>query len=285
MEPTETPIDDADDDGASDPPQQTAPLCECVRSSFADHAAHLRTARRRRRTELAINTVVPAPVGNEGDATGPATASAVTNSANAGERIDSDKFDGDCVLRTLNSLLAMVDDRGYARSPQQVQFHDAFIRASSRVMYRSDWSKSKPAIMESNNWADCPSQILVSTPRRFGKTFSIAIFVAALALSCGLEVVVFSPARRASRKLLERIVEFIRLLDCGDRIMEFNQEQCRLKSFQDGKTSLIRSFPSKVSVRSDARTHARMKKGSGGIRTHSHKASRPLRRHRLIFGR
>ena len=232
MEPTETPIDDADDDGASDPPQQTAPLCECVRSSFADHAAHLRTARRRRRTELAINTVVPAPVGNEGDATGPATASAVTNSANAGERIDSDKFDGDCVLRTLNSLLAMVDDRGYARSPQQVQFHDAFIRASSRVMYRSDWSKSKPAIMESNNWADCPSQILVSTPRRFGKTFSIAIFVAALALSCGLEVVVFSPARRASRKLLERIVEFIRLLDCGDRIMEFNQEQCRLKSFQ-----------------------------------------------------
>ena len=37
---------------------------------------------------------------------------------------------------------------------------------------------------------------------------SIAIFVAALSLSCGLEVVVFSPARRASRKLLERIVEY-----------------------------------------------------------------------------
>ena len=76
---------------------------------------------------------------------------------------------------------------------------------------------------------------------------SIAIFVAALSLSCGLEVVVFSPARRASRKLLERIVEFIRLLDCGDRIIEYNQEQCRLKSFR-GKNSLIRSFPSKVSV-------------------------------------
>jgi len=54
-----------------------------------------------------------------------------------------------------------------------------------------------------------------------------------------------SPARRASRKLLERIVEFIRLLDCGDKIVEYNQEQCRLRSFK-GKTSLIRSFPSKV---------------------------------------
>ena len=36
---------------------------------------------------------------------------------------------------------------------------------------------------------------------------SIAIFCACLALAVGLEIVVFSPARRASRKLLERIVE------------------------------------------------------------------------------
>lgn len=35
----------------------------------------------------------------------------------------------------------------------------------------------------------------------------IAIFCACLALSMGVEIVVFSPARRASRKLLERIVE------------------------------------------------------------------------------
>ena len=36
--------------------------------------------------------------------------------------------------------------------------------------------------------------------------------VPSLALSFGVEIVVFSPARRASRKLLERMVEFIRLL-------------------------------------------------------------------------
>jgi tRNA(Met) C34 N-acetyltransferase TmcA len=84
--------------------------------------------------------------------------------------------------------------------------------------------------------------------RRFGKTFSIAIFTAAMALATSCEVVIFSPARRASRKLLERVVEFLKVLDCEDRIVEFNQEACRIQSY-DGKKSLIRSFPSKVGVR------------------------------------
>ena len=63
-----------------------------------------------------------------------------------------------------------------------------------------------------------------------------------------LGAVVFSPARRASRKLLERMVEFVRVLNCEDRICEYNQEACRINSF-NGKKSLIRSFPSKVGVR------------------------------------
>ena len=60
-----------------------------------------------------------------------------------------------------------------------------------------------------------------------GKTFSIAIFCACLALAQGLEIVVFSPARRASRKLLERIVEFINLAGGNDKICEYNQARFR----------------------------------------------------------
>ena len=122
-------------------------------------------------------------------------------------------------------------------------------------------------IMEKYGWERCNSEVLISTPRRFGKTFSIAIFCACLALAVGLEIVVFSPARRASRKLLERIVEFIILAGGKDKIVEYNQarskpttgtrtltrrsrvplhvhtqEACRLHSF-DGRKSLIRSFP------------------------------------------
>ena len=59
------------------------------------------------------------------------------------------------------------------------------------------------------------------------------------------------PARRASRKLLERIVEFVKLAGGEKRICEYNQEACRVTAF-DGKKSLIRSFPSKVGVRTVA---------------------------------
>ena len=160
--------------------------------------------------------------------------------------------------------------------------------------------------MKKNNWNTCPSEVLISTPRRFGKvrracypynycvhacvypdfcsaqadtwvvrvsfsphvsqTFSIGIFAACLALTMKCEIVVFSPARRASRKLLERMVEvrqsiptasiflhltivlcaqFIRLL--GHEPVEYNQEQCRVNTY-DGRQALIRSFPSKVGV-------------------------------------
>lgn len=164
--------------------------CDQIRSAFTDHCTHLREARRRRRQALTVHTVVPPPpaeastdlptagYGADGrGGGGDATTSAIVSSGGAfptevGAPLETDKYDGDCVLRTLHQLLAMIDDRGFARSPQQCQFHDAFIRASSRVMYRQDWSKSKPMIMARNNWGDCPSQILVSTPRRFGKTFS-----------------------------------------------------------------------------------------------------------------
>ena len=71
---------------------------------------------------------------------------------------------------------------------------------------------------------------------------------ACLALACRCEIVVFSPARRASRKILERMHEFLCLLDARERITEYNQEVCRVNSY-DGGSSLIRSFPSAVGVR------------------------------------
>ena len=45
--------------------------------------------------------------------------------------------------------------------------------------------------------------------------------------------------------------QFIRLVGCEDRIVEYNQEQCRVNSY-DGCSSLIRSFPSKVGERNAA---------------------------------
>ena len=38
-------------------------------------------------------------------------------------------------------------------------------------MYKDDWGVQKPAIMQKHGWSSCPGEVLISTPRRFGKTF------------------------------------------------------------------------------------------------------------------
>ena len=53
-----------------------------------------------------------------------------------------------------------------------MKFHSAFERAAARVVYRSDWETQRPAIMRKNKWKTCPGEVMISTPRRFGKTFS-----------------------------------------------------------------------------------------------------------------
>jgi len=95
---------------------------------------------------------------------------------------------------------------------------------------------------------------------------SVAIFCATLALSCKQEIVIFSPGRRASRAILVRVQEFVAVAGFESNILEYNQEQLRVKTL-DGHISTVRSFPSKKQVRTRtprAHTHAR-------TRTHTHR--------------
>ena len=119
----------------------------------------------------------------------------------------SDRFVGDARLRAVRLLLSEIDGRGFERSNHQERFHEAFFRACGRVLYDKDWEVHRARIMQQNQWTTSNSEVMISTPRRFGKTFSIAMFVACMAIVFPCEIVVFSPARRASRKLLERMFE------------------------------------------------------------------------------
>ena len=98
-----------------------------------------------------------------------------------------DERQGDVNFRTLLKLLTRVDQRGFERSSQQLDFHTAFMKASARVIYRSSWATDRPAIMAAHGWETSNSEVLISTPRRFGKTFRCAeAFTQALAraLTC-----------------------------------------------------------------------------------------------------
>lgn len=138
-------------------------VSEELLAQFTEHTTHLRNARRARKVALELKTLV-----NSSDTGGASKGAAVE----LGASLPSDVYEGDAVLRTLTKLLSMIDERGYQRSSQQMRFHDAFLRATSRVVYRNDWARSEPDIRLRNGWATTPSEILISTPRRFGKTFS-----------------------------------------------------------------------------------------------------------------
>lgn len=206
--------------------------------------------------------------------------------------VEGDTLQGDCNMRTLKKLLARIDARGYERSAQQLEFHESFMKATARVIYRADWEVSRPAIMKKYGWTKANSEVLISTPRRFGKTFRYethalncteaydALVCAASQFSsrasrwrsgsrplssvrpvgrvasCSREWVrarPVAPCRRAHFGPRTCAVEFIRLAGGEDRIIEFNQEACRVRAF-DGRNSLIRSFPC-VALASAHRMH------------------------------
>jgi len=150
------------------PPGEGGPLVsDELASIFQNHVVSLKRRRDERKAQLTLRGVAQSV---DGDADG--KNNATSNEINSILASDDDTFEGDGVLRTLQALLSRIDERGYARSTQQIRFHDSFIRACSRVLYRNDWSTNRPAIMKKNAWDSSPSEILISTPRRFGKTFS-----------------------------------------------------------------------------------------------------------------
>lgn len=82
-----------------------------------------------------------------------------------GKRQPGDRFNGCVNLRTLRTLLKMIDDRGFERSEHQMQFHSAFERCVSRVVYKGEWASERTAIMQHNSWEKANSEVMISTPR------------------------------------------------------------------------------------------------------------------------
>ena len=140
--------------------------------------------------------------------------------------------------------------RADERSIQQVEFHDAFIVACGRVLYKRDWELHKPAIAIKNGWLNVKSEVMIRcvvdvwrraapcvphVPTRFSHyvlvsyaaplavlerpfraecirtssevvrlrrvayrcfSYRVAMFCACIALSCTLDIVIFSPVMR-----------------------------------------------------------------------------------------
>ena len=145
----------------------------------------------------------------------------------------------------------------YKRSYHQMEFHDNFIRACARIFWKTEkpgtFARDHQKILELNGWESLSQEVLITTPRRFGKTFSVSMFAAAMLYStAGLEMSIYATCKRISQKLLNNVYKFLKCIHavtgtpCMPEIRR-NCEEIVLKG-DEGDTDIrvVNSYPSKV---------------------------------------
>lgn len=157
---------------------------------------------------------------------------------------------GELRLKSLVAMLKRADEIGYRRSPDQVRFHKAFIAACLQKILGDDLAQNVVRLMKEYELDEIRNDVIICTPRRWGKTTAVAIFVAAYLLSQpNCEVSVYSTGRRASKKLLGLIYKIVVKM-AGDRPgikRVFNQETLTIVNLL-GSESTVNSYPSKVEI-------------------------------------
>ena len=64
-------------------------------------------------------------------------------------------------------------------------------------------------MLKLNSWEHLAAEVLISTPRRFGKTISVSMFAAAILFAApAVELSIYSTCKRISQKLLRNVVKF-----------------------------------------------------------------------------
>lgn len=160
-------------------------------------------------------------------------------------------------MRRCRMALDALDQGGWKRSYHQRLFHEAYIAACARPFWKIDplgsFARAHQKILDINNWDNLAQEILISTPRRFGKTISVSMFAAALMFSCaGCEVSIYSTCKRISTKLLRNVTMFLGIiydmLKCEHlKVIRANQEEVHLQGDEGYRdVRIIQSYPSKV---------------------------------------
>lgn len=174
---------------------------------------------------------------------------------------DLGKSKGDERFRKMQSLLNNIAP-GFVRSPDQLLFHKFFTIAVLPHIFGSDWESNCVRIMEELEIDKITYEVMAMTPRRWGKTWSVAMFILALVLCVpGIRVGVFSTGGRASGSLMSILKTFMKSIPGAEaRICKSSKEELfiaatpcggtssmQAKSAQDEKTtSKIFSYPSEV---------------------------------------
>lgn len=146
------------------------------------------------------------------------------------------------IVRSVRRALEAIDGFMH-RTVDQVKIHEMALLSLAEFIYGSAFDTHQAEILEFFG-ATCPSQgIIVTAPRRFGKTICLAMLNAALLYACpGIEIYCVAnseDATHALRKLTKRyLVEVFHMADTKENFPEDNATHLRLAN---GNTMVYQS--------------------------------------------
>jgi len=157
---------------------------------------------------------------------------------------------------TIRNLYAALDLAGLTRTETQRYFHKKFVESILPHVYgKEEFNRYKERILEENgiDFDDYNPYTLISTPRRWGKTTSVAIFIAACLLTVpNIWISVYSTGRRASKALGDLVHKYLVKMETATNLKKSgvfikNTEEL----FYGGRNDLRRlySYPATVQVR------------------------------------
>jgi len=161
-------------------------------------------------------------------------------------------------MRECRDALALLDTTGWNRSFHQRQFHEDFLKACTRTFWKMEppgsFAKMHQKVLQENSWEHLSQEVLISTPRRFGKTISVSMFAAAMLYAApAVELSIYSTCKRISQKLLRGVVKFFYEICQQDLkkhnfyVRRQNMEEivlCGPEGERDVR--IVNSYPSKV---------------------------------------
>jgi hypothetical protein len=164
-------------------------------------------------------------------------------------------------MQLCRTYLAKLDKLGWNRSYHQRLFHDDFLKACTRSFWKLEppgqFARDHQKVLRVNSWDHIAQEILISTPRRFGKTISVSMFCAAMLLACpGVEISIYSTCKRISQKILRNVQKFALMIADSDwgtlnfNVKRENMEEINLQGpLGNTDIRIINSYPSKVGSR------------------------------------
>ena len=172
------------------------------------------------------------------------------------EASKSEALRGDGVLARLYLAL---DSCGLERTSTQRYFHKMFVFSVLPWIYgKKDFSRFRERILSQNGVTSSEKYnqfTLISTPRRWGKTTSVAIFCASMLYAVpDAWISVYSTGRRASKSLSDMVYKFLKRLEEGaemqkSNVMVKNTEELFYQGTTASDVRRMFSYPATVQVR------------------------------------